>query len=91
MSAPELTRLQRVTYRVWLAVGLLVLGAVAFYVLARPFAVLVPPLLVALLLVYLLNPVVSGFRRLGIPRLLGTLISFALFFGSIVGIGALLG
>ena len=91
MSAPELSRLQRVTYRVWLAVGLLVLGAVAFYVLARPFAVLIPPVLVAVLLVYILNPVVSGFRRLGIPRLLGTLIAFALFFGAIFGVGALLG
>ncbi len=91
MSAPELSRLQRVTYRVWLAVGLLVLGAVAFFVLARPFAVLIPPVLVAILLVYILNPLVSGFRRLGIPRLLGTLIAFALFFGAIVGVGALLG
>ena len=91
MATGELTRLQRVTYRVWLAVGVVLLGIGLFWVLARPLAVVVPPLLVALLLVYLLNPIVSGLHRLKIPRLLGTLIAFAALVGLLVGLGALVG
>ena len=91
MAETQLTRLQRVTYRVWLSVGLLVLGTVALIVLARPLAVLIPPSLVALLLVYLLNPVVSWLHGYGMPRLAGTLLSFLLFFGSITVFIRLLG
>ena len=90
MAARELTRLQRVTYRVWLGVGVLLLLAAGLFVLGRPLAVLVPPVLIGTLLVYILNPIVSGLARLHIPRLAGTLIAFALFFGVLTGLISLL-
>lgn len=90
MAAPELTRLQRHTYRVWLWVGLSLLAGLALYLLARPLSVIIPPLLVATILVYVLNPIVTGLQRLRVPRLLGTLLAFALLIGVLVGLGALL-
>ncbi|QBI20990.1 AI-2E family transporter [Egibacter rhizosphaerae] len=91
MATGELTRLQRITYRVWLTVGLVLLGAALLWVLARPLAVVVPPLLVALIIVYLLNPIVSGLNRIKIPRLIGTLVALALFIGALFGLGAAVG
>jgi predicted PurR-regulated permease PerM len=91
MPATKLTRLQRNTYRVWFWVGVVVLSAVVLWVLARPLSVIVPPVLVGILLVYLLNPIVGGLRRLHIPRLLGTLIAFALLIGVAYGVGRFLG
>jgi predicted PurR-regulated permease PerM len=82
MSEP-LTRLQRLTYRVWLAVGVLVLGAAVVALLARPLAVVIAPLVVALLIVHLLNPVVTALSRRGVPRLIGTLIAY-------VGVGVVI-
>lgn len=90
MTAVELTRLQRATYRVWLAVGVVLLGGATLWLLARPLAVVVPPLLVALILVYILNPIVTLLHRLWVPRLVGTLLAFALFAGAITGLGILL-
>ena len=90
MAAGELTRLQRVTYRVWLAVGALLLAGAALVILARPLAVLVPPVLIGTLLVYILNPIVSGLARLRVPRIIGTLIAFAVFFGALAGLISLL-
>jgi predicted PurR-regulated permease PerM len=85
-----LTRLQRLTYRVWLAVGVLLLGAAAVVLLLRPLAVVLAPLVVALLLIHLLNPGVSALARRGVPRLLGTLLCFLIVAGVITGGSALL-
>jgi predicted PurR-regulated permease PerM len=67
---------QRAAYRVWLAVGALVLAWIVWQVLYRPLAVVVPPLLVSTVIVYLLAPVVSGFEERGLPRWLGTLLAY---------------
>lgn len=80
-----LTRLQRATYRVWLAVGVLVLIAVAGLLLYRPLAVILAPLLVALLLVYLLDPIVSWLQQRRVPRFFGTLLAYLLVAGVVTG------
>jgi predicted PurR-regulated permease PerM len=91
MSEPPPIALQRKTYRVWFAVGVVVLVAVAVGLLYRPLAVLLAPILVALLVVYLLNPLVSRLERWGVPRFLGTmLVYFAIGTAVVVG-GRLLG
>lgn len=82
MTAP-LTRLQRITYRVWLTVGILVLLTVGALVLARPLAIILAPVLVALLLVYLLNPFVTAMARRGLPRVVATLVTY-LVLGSVL-------
>lgn len=68
--------LQRATYRVWLAVGVLALLWAAFHVLGKPLAVVVPPLLVAVIVVHLLNPIVAGLARRGVPRWAGTVVAY---------------
>jgi predicted PurR-regulated permease PerM len=75
MSAPT-GPVQRAAYRVWLAVGIVVLVWVLWRLLARPLTVVIPPLLLATVIVYLLAPVVAGFERRGMPRWLGTLLSY---------------
>jgi len=70
--------LRRATLVVWLAIGLLILCYAGFWVLGRPLAVLVPPLLLAFLIVYLLNPVVTALASRGVPRLAGSALSYVL-------------
>ncbi len=90
MAATELTRLQRLTFRVWLAVGVVLLTVAALWLLARPLAVIVPPILVAMILIYVLNPLVTLLARWRVPRLVGSLLSLLLFAVVLVGVGALL-
>lgn len=90
MPVSDATRLQRATYRVWLWVGLAVLFGAVSWVLARPLAIVLPPVVVGILLAYLLNPVVGFLQRFRIPRLLGTLLSFALLLTVLTGIVRLL-
>lgn len=82
-----MSRLQRLTYRVWLAVGVVLLLAVTLALLYRPLAVIIAPLLLALLIVYLLDPVVSVLHRRGVPRLLGTLAAYLVVLGALAGGG----
>jgi predicted PurR-regulated permease PerM len=44
-----------------------------------PIRIIFPPLLVALIIVYLTNPLVSRMERRGIPRIWGTLLVYAVF------------
>jgi predicted PurR-regulated permease PerM len=69
-------RLQRAVYGVWLAVGLVALAWVGYRMLARPLAVIIAPILLAVLLVYLLNPLVTWLQRRGVPRLGGTALAY---------------
>ena len=80
-----LSRLQRATYRVWLTVGVLVLVSVAGVLLYRPLGVILAPLLVALLIVYLLDPLVSWLQQRRVPRFFGTLLAYLLVIGVITG------
>lgn len=89
MSAPQ-GPVQRAAYRVWLAVGVIALIWVAWRVLARPLAVIVPPLLLSTVMVYLLAPIVAGFERRGLPRWAGTLLAYLVALLTLVVIGAVL-
>lgn len=89
MHPTPMTRLQRITYRVWLAVGVVLLLAVSLYLAYRPLAIILAPVLFALLIVYLLNPIVEWFARYRCPRLLGTTFAFLLVIGGIVGAAVL--
>lgn len=52
----------------------------AAYLLLR-VRVIFPPLVLALLIIYVLNPLVSRLEARGISRILGTLLGFVVFFG----------
>ena len=72
----------------WIIVGLLVLAYVGWRLLWPPLAIIAPPLLVAALVVYALDPAVSRLERWRVPRPLGTLIVFLVLIGAIAGITA---
>lgn len=67
----------------WSLIGLLVLAFFFFRFVVYPIRIIFPPLVVAMILVYLLNPLVSGVERRGVPRIWGTLITYIVFLGII--------
>lgn len=76
-------------WRVWtaLGIGLLVVGFV--YLFANPLKLVLPPLALAGVLIYLLNPIVTWLERIGLPRALGTPLTFLVMIGVVVGAGTL--
>ncbi len=81
-------RLARVGRTAWWITGVvvvvLIVGVVGWY-----FRVVFPPLILAGALVFLLNPVVSGLERRGLPRLLGTIAAFLLVVVILGAVGAI--
>lgn len=69
----------------WSAIGLAILGFWAYRYLVYPVRVIFPPLVVATVIVFLLNPVVTRIERRGVPRVWGTLVSYVVFL-SVVGV-----
>ena len=73
------SRLVRWGIGAWSAIGLAVLAYLIWRYLLYPVRVAVGPLAVALVLVYLLNPVVSRLERHGIPRAWATILTYLVF------------
>ncbi|HUH08671.1 MAG TPA: AI-2E family transporter [Egibacteraceae bacterium] len=88
--SPSEARLKRATYRVWLAVGVLVLIWAAARLLWPTFSVILPPVLLAIIITYLLNPIVSALHSRGYPRWLGTTLAYVIFGLGVVAAGGLL-
>ena len=68
----------------WATIGLLLLGYIIFRYALYPVRIIFPPLVVALVLVYVLNPLVSRLQERGISRLLAALITYVVFLSLIV-------
>jgi predicted PurR-regulated permease PerM len=79
---PAGERLRKVGIAAWSLIGVLILAAVSFWVL-RKISIIFPPLVFAVLIIYLLNPVVSRLERRGLPRILGTLIAYIVVLGAL--------
>jgi len=62
----------------WAGIGMVVLGWLLLRLLGYA-SVLIPPLLIALVVVYLLNPVVTALERRGMPRVAGAAVVYLLF------------
>lgn len=75
--------IQRAGTTAWALLGLLALGFVFFKYALAPVSVVVAPVIVALIVVYLLNPLVSLLQRMGIPRALSVGMVFAVFLVSV--------
>ncbi len=69
----------------WAGIGVLVLGFIVLRYVLYPIRILFPPLAVALILVYLLNPIVSRMAR-RMPRIVAALITYVVAL-SLVGMG----
>lgn len=75
-------------------IGLIILSALAIYLLDtvsfifRPIIVVIttalPPVIFALLLYYLLNPVVDFLSKKGVPRLISIIFAYAIIFGLLI-------
>ncbi len=59
----------------WVVVGLIVAGAILFYMVRE----ILPPVILALLVAYLLSPLVESLVRLRIPRTLATVLTYFIF------------
>ena len=83
LSSAAVTRAARWGVVAWSVIGVAILGYLAARYVLYPIRVVFPPLVVALVLVYLLNPIV---RRLEprIGRLWASVLTYALFLGIVV-------
>jgi predicted PurR-regulated permease PerM len=79
---PAGERLRRAGIASWSIIGIAILIAIGWWLLLK-IRVIFPPLVLALLLIYLLNPIVSALERRGLKRLLGTFLAFFVVIGSI--------
>ena len=70
----------------WAAIGVLLLGYLVFRYALYPIRIIFPPLVVALVLVYLLNPLVSRLEERGMPRVLAALLTYVAFL-ALIAIG----
>lgn len=83
---PAGERLRRLGIAAWSIIGALVLLAIALWILFK-IRVIFPPLVLALLLIYLLNPLVTRFEARRIPRSVGAVTAFVLLFGVLTIVG----
>ena len=79
---PPGERLRRVGIASWSIIGALIVGYVALQGLIR-ISVIFPPLVLALIIIYLVNPVISRLERRGVPRTAGVLVSYSIIVGGI--------
>jgi predicted PurR-regulated permease PerM len=84
-SAPRLPaseRLRRVGIGAWSIIGILILGAAAMWAFNK-IKVIFPPLVLALLIIYLLNPLVARLQNRGVPRVVGAIGTYILVLGGV--------
>lgn len=80
LDSPLVARAARVGIVAWTLIALLVLGYWAYQYVVQPVRVVFPPLIVATVIVYLLNPLVTRFERRGIGRGWGAFLTYIVFF-----------
>ena len=79
---PAGERLRRVGIAAWSLIGIGIVGAAFLWGLWK-IRIIFPPLVLAVLIIYLLNPVVTRLERRRVPRLLGTVGSYVFVLGGI--------
>ncbi len=79
LGHPFVRRAARWGLVAWSAIGVALLGYLFARFVLHPVRVIFPPLVVALLLVYLLNPLVNRLQNRGMPRLLAALLTYIVF------------
>jgi predicted PurR-regulated permease PerM len=84
-SNPFVARTARWGLLAWSMIGVLILIYAIYRFVLRPVAVVFPPLVLALIVIYLLNPLITRLQERGIPRVWGTLLCYVVFL-SLVGL-----
>lgn len=80
LSSPAVARVARVGVVAWSVIGALILGFWAYSFFIYPVRSIFPPLILATVIVYLLDPLVTRLERRGIGRGWGTLLTYVVFF-----------
>lgn len=74
--------MRRVGVASWSIIGIVVLGAIVLWLLYR-VRVIFPPLVLALLIIYLIGPIVDFLERRGVPRVGGSLMAYVIVLGGL--------
>lgn len=88
-SSPRLPpgeRLRRAGVASWSVIGLLLLIAIVLWLL-HEIRVIFPPLVLALLIIYLLNPIVTRLEQRGVRRSIGAVLTYFVVLGGLTLIG----
>jgi predicted PurR-regulated permease PerM len=80
---PPGERLRRGGVVAWALVGLFVVAAVALWGLYK-VKIIFPPLILALLIIYMLNPLVANLERRGVRRAIGAVLIYVVVVGAVV-------
>ena len=78
---PAGERLRRAGIGAWSLIGIVIVAAFFLWVLLK-IRIILPPLVLAILILYMLNPIVSRLERRGVPRLVGTIGAYVVVLGS---------
>ncbi|MBK5227442.1 MAG: AI-2E family transporter [Actinobacteria bacterium] len=82
-------RLRRWGVSAWSLIGILILLAMSFWLLLK-IRIIFPPLVLALLFIYFLNPPITWLETRGMPRAVAAVGTYVVVAGIIVGLGFLL-
>lgn len=74
---PAGERLRRAGVAAWSIIGVLILGIAGVWLLLE-IRVIFPPLVLALLIIYVLNPIVTRFEQRGVPRPVAAVLTYVL-------------
>ncbi len=85
LSSTLIARAARVAIVAWALVGLAILAYLIGRFVLYPIRIVFPPLVLALVLVYLLNPAIGMLERRGLKRLWATLLTYLVFL-TVVGV-----
>ena len=86
---PPGERLRRAGIAAWSVIGILIVVAIALWLL-RQIRVIFPPLVLALLIIYLLNPIVTRLHQRGVRRSVGAVLAYVVVLGGLTIAGILL-
>jgi predicted PurR-regulated permease PerM len=83
LSSPAVARAARWGVVAWSLIGVAILAYWGYRYVISPVGIIFPPLVLALIILYLLNPVVSRLERRGIPRIWGALLTYIVFLSAV--------
>ena len=86
--APDQSGLRRIGVAAWSLLGTILLLGAVLWLLGRIW-IIIPPLILAGAIVYVLNPFVTGLQRRGVARWLGSCLSYTLLLGLLTLVGYL--
>lgn len=79
---PAGERLRRAGVAAWSIIGIMILATASVWILFK-IRIIFPPLVLALLIIYLLNPLVTRLEERDVSRTIGTLLAYVVVLGGI--------